>query len=123
MLISSKSKAIEIQSRHHCRTLDFRGQDRLIQSDIFLEAWDRASVEARKDLSRLFNDPGPMQLRAWILKILVGGLEQYPIKILRQLASFHQIKNYSRMTKNSLLHALKEKGVKDDSKNVQRNNS
>jgi len=119
MLILPKTKAKEVQSKHHCRTLDFRGQDRLMQSDIFLEAWDRANEDERKDMSKLFNDPKPMQLKYWILKILVGGLGQYPIKILRQLASFHQIKNYSRMTKNSLLQALNKKGVKDDSKNVQ----
>ena len=118
MIISPKIKAKEVQSRHHCRTLDFRGQDRIIQSDTFLEAWNHADEDERKNLSRLFNDPSTMKLKYWILKILVGGLGQYPIKILRQLASFHHIKNYSRMTKNSLLHALSEKGVKDDSKNV-----
>jgi len=123
MLISPKSKATEVQSRHHCRTLDFRGQDRLMQSDTFLEAWGRADESERRDISKLFNDPSPMQLKSWILKVLVGGLGQFPIKILRQLASFHQIKNYSRMTRIRLLNDLNKKGVKDDSKNVQRNNS
>lgn len=119
MLISTKIKATEVQSRHHCLTLDFRNQDRLMQSDTFLEAWNRADENERKKISLHFNKPRPIQLKHWILKILVGGLEQFPIKILRQLASFHQIKNYSRMTRTRLLHALNKKGVKDDSKNVQ----
>lgn len=118
MLISPKYKATEVQSRHHCLMLDFRGQDRIIQSDSFVEAWNRANEEERRVISDVCNDPRSMKLKAWILKILVGGLEQFPINILRQLASFHCIKNYSRMTKTNLLIALKEKGVKDDSRNI-----
>jgi len=118
MLISPKYKAAEIQSRHHCLTLDFRGQDRLIRSDSFVEAWNRANEKERRKLLNICNTPNSMKLKAWILKIMVGGLEQFPINILRQLASFHCIKNYSRMTKTNLLIALKEKGVKDDSRNI-----
>lgn len=109
--------AYEIQFKHHRFTLDFRSQDRLIQSEVFAEAWNRADEDKRKYVLNLLSKPDPYKLKRWILSIMVGGLDQYPIKILRQIASYNQIKNYSRMTKTQLLSILNKKGVTNGCEN------
>lgn len=114
---SHKLKAEEIQSKHHRLVLDYRGQDRIIQSDLFIEAWNRTDEDGRKFILKTFPNPNPYELKKWILKTLIGGLDQYPTSILRQIASYNQIKNYSRMTKIQLLDILTRKGVTNASKN------
>lgn len=113
-----KRKAVEIQTRHHYLALDYRNQERLMQSESFLEAWDCASDDDRKYILAIFRNPHPLRLKRWILKMLFEGLEQYPIKILRELASYHKIKNYSRINKDVLLAALTAKGITHGSKNI-----
>lgn len=99
----------EIQVKHHNLTLDYRGQDRIIQSELFKEAWNRADEKGRKYVINLFLNPNAYKLKKWVLKIVVGGLNQYPMGMLRQIASYNQIKNYSRMSKLQLLDALTKK--------------
>lgn len=109
--------SVEIQNKHHRLVLDYRSQNRIIQSETFMEAWNHASEDERKFMLNCFNVPNACKLKSWILKIMVGGLEQYPIRVLRQIASYQRIKNYSRMTKANLLDALAIKGVTNGSEN------
>ncbi len=111
-------KAVDIQTRHHYLVLDYRNQERLMQSESFLEAWDCANDDDRKYILAIFRSPNPRILKRWILRMLFEGLEQYPIKILRELASYHKIKNYSRINKDVLLVALTTKGITHDSENI-----
>lgn len=106
-----KYRASEIQAKHHRLVLDYRGQDRLIGSEAFAEAWNCASSASREYILRIFLYPDPSRVKKWILKTLVGGLDQYPMSVLRQIARQHQIPNYSRMPKAGLLAALTEKGI------------
>ena len=113
-----KLKAVDFQTRHHFLALDYRNQERLVQSESFAEAWDCANDSDRKYILTIFRSPHPLALKRWILRMLFEGLEQYPIKILRELASYHKIKNYSRINKDVLLAALTTKGVTNGSKDI-----
>lgn len=117
-----KLKAIEIQSKHHRLVLDYRAQDRMIQSDLFREAWNSVDEDERRFILNIFSNPNPYKLKRWVLKMTVKGLEQYPISTLRQIASYYKIINYSRMSRAQLINILTKKGVTDGSKNVQRDN-
>ena len=110
----------EIQSEQHSLFLAYRCQNRLIQSETFAEAWYCASDSERKFILAAIGDPDPEELRRWIIRMLQDGLEKYPFSILRQLASHHKIKNYSRMSREQLLSALTTKGITDGSTNIRR---
>ncbi len=110
--------AKEIQNRHHKLVLNYRAQDRIFQSVAFKEAWKRTNEDERKYILNFFNDPNSYKLKRWVLKIMVGGLEQYPMGVLRQIASYSGVKNYSRMSKTQLLTILTLKGVTNGSENV-----
>ena len=94
--------------------LQLRNKDRIVQSELFVEAWNQATKEQKADFIRYFNQSiKDFDLRKWILKAL-ADLEEYPVKILRKIASYSRIKNYSRLSKAQLLISLKEKGVTSD---------
>lgn len=118
MIETHKLEAIDIQIRHHRLLLNYRSQDRIVQSDDFLEAWSRADEIQRKYVLRILSNPKPYEAKRWVAKMIKEGLDQYPIKILRQIASYHKIMNYSRMSRTQLLEALDKKGIADDSKDV-----
>ena len=118
MLIPHKYSAVETQAQHHWLMLNYRNQDRIFQSEAFIEAWDNACADERKCILALFIKPNPYELKRWVLRMIIEGLGQYPIKILRQLASYHGIKNYSRMSRVQLLDSLTEKGVADGSRDI-----
>jgi len=113
-----KYTATEIQTRHRRLFLDYRSQDRFIQSESFDEAWGCASDDDRKFILRIFNNPNPAVLKRWILKMLCEGFENYSYDELRKLASRHRIAKYSRMSREQLLEVLTTKGIPDGSTNI-----
>ncbi len=113
-----KYTATEIQTRHRRLVLDYRSQDRLIQSESFAEAWDCASDDDRKYVLRIFNNPNSSVLKRWILRMLCDELEQYSYDELRQLASQHRIEKYSRMSREQLLEVLTPKGISNGSTDI-----
>ena len=113
---SYKLSAAEVQLRHHSLYCRYRNQNRIIQSGAFAEAWSQANVKERKTVLTICKSgPDVSEIKKWILSILKGGWEQYPISMLRQIGSYYRIKDYSRLTKLQLLDALDEKGIKNDS--------
>ena len=119
MIETHKLEAIDIQIRHHRILLNYRSQDRIIQSDDFCEAWNRADEIQRKCILKILNNPRPYEAKRWVATMIKEGLDQYPIKILRQIASYHEVKNYSRLSRAQLLEILeKKKGINNGSKDV-----
>lgn len=110
--------AIQIQIRHHRQTLDHRALDRVIQTSIFAEAWTFATGGQRERVLSYINHVDYAEVKDWVLRIMVGTLERCSMKILRELARYHQVKNYSRLSKSKLLIELSTKGAKDGGKNV-----
>lgn len=113
-----KLEAIDIQIRHHRLLLNYRAQDRIVQSNDFSEAWARADEQQRTNILRVLSNPRSYEAKRWVATMIKEGLDQYPIKILRQIASYHKIMNYSRMSRACLLESLNKKGVADGGKNV-----
>ena len=112
--------AIQIQMRHHRKTLDIRGLDRVIQDSLFSEAWTFSTSKQRKEVLVSIYKMDIIAVRDWVLKIMIGTLDRCNMKILRQLARYHQIKNYGRLSKEKLIDELRRKGVPDDSTNIDR---
>lgn len=107
-----------IQVQHHQMLLDLRSQDRLVQSESFAEAWERASEIQRRIALTYIKKISPISLRFWVSdELAVGSLDQLNMVTLRQIASTHRVQNYSRMTKSEIIQAIESKGVKFDSQN------
>ncbi len=107
-----------IQVQHHQMLLDCRGKDRLVQSESFVEAW-KVSDGVQKTIAIIYiKRIDPIALRYWVTDVLAkGSLDQLNMVTLRHLASTHRIKNYSRMSKVTIIEAIESKGVKFDSQN------
>ena len=110
--------AIQIQMRHHRKTLDTRGLDRVIQDSLFAEAWIFSTVEQRKEVMISIYRIDILEVRDWVSKIMIGTLDRCNMKILRQLARYHKIKNYGRLSKEQLVGELERKGKIDGSTDI-----
>lgn len=112
----------QIQIRHHRQTLDCRAQDRVVQSSVFAEAWTFATHKQREEVLEYLDILGYRQVKNWALKIMIGTLDRCSMITLRKLARYHQIVNYSRLSKTELINKLNLKGVKDDRTNLDGSN-
>ncbi len=119
-----KLTGIDIQIIHRKRFLKLRNQNRLVQSIAFLDAWDLAGPIEHSNITSMLCDVDPLKIKRWIRSVLYDDFEHYTTIELRQLASKNYIKNYSRMTKETLIHTLIQRGIEDDgSKRRERHNS
>lgn len=101
----------DLQIKHHIALLEMRCQDRLVQSDNFVAAWEVANVKQRRTCYKMLRKLKVDELKIWIANVLFSDLDAQRIKSLRQLASNHRILNYSNMSKEELLKILTSKGV------------
>lgn len=102
--------ALDFQVRHHRIFLNRRAIDRIIQSSLFVEAWNKASIFERRFLISYIDQLQVQKVRDWISKIVISTLDRCTTRMLREFASYHRIKNYGRMSKTQLLKALEKKG-------------
>ena len=100
----------EIRLKHHRRLLEFRRQDYIIQTEVFEEAFESATLKQRVTIFCCMIVPNPDKLRRWVTEIMLGGTVTMPV--LKEIAKINQIPHYSRMTKFELLDALAIAGVK-----------
>ncbi len=111
-------KLFDYLYRHHRIFLNFRAQDRIVHSESFSEAWKLADEQDKIFLLTMLRKPDPVKMKKLILRILVGGLDQYTIMVLREMARYNNVLNYSRMSKVQLIQHLTLKGVTDGSTDV-----
>jgi len=104
---------IDIQIKHREKVLRLRRLDRLIQSPEFTHVWCRIGHEEKKAASFLIWLEEYDHFKNWIQGQLDLGFELYSIRNLRDLASKHHIRYYSRKTRAELIEVLTEKGVLD----------
>lgn len=97
-------KVEDIQIAHHLALLKMRCQDRIIQSDDFIIAWERADNKQRKACYRLLRKLEIDKLKEWVS-------DEYSVTTLRRLASNHSVKNYCNLTKFQLLEVLTSQGI------------
>ncbi len=102
-------KYLELVKLHHKKLLDFRNQERVISSESFQKAWEKATDIEKKEAFTLIKRAKFNQLRIWCLEIVSGKLESLNSLRLRHLARLNHIPNYSRKTKEELIKILKEK--------------
>lgn len=101
--------ADDIKIVHHKKLLDLRNQERLINSEMFMVAWTKATKEQRKEVFRYFKRIQPDSIREWANLIYSGEYESLTARELRRIASRLHIPNYSRMWKEELIKAIKTK--------------
>lgn len=97
----------DVQHQHHLALLKLRCQDRIVESDDFIIAWERADDKQKRACHRLLRKLEVNELKEWVSKLV----DEYSVATLRRLASNCNIKNYCNMTKEQLSKTLKEKGV------------
>lgn len=112
MKVLKSAAAIQVEIRR--RTLDLRAIDRLIQNPEFPSLWNGASVEDRRKLLHSVNRNELEFVRQWFEEEQVIGLDDLSRRELVDLARFHRVKNYSRMTKERLLRELRRRDVNDE---------
>ncbi|KKN04899.1 hypothetical protein LCGC14_1092660 [marine sediment metagenome] len=111
-------QVVKMQVWSHRLLLGCRSQDRMIQSESFAAAWEIATKKQQEIALTHINNISPISLKYWISDVLASGsLDRLNMIVLRQIASRHQIKNYSRMSKQKLVEHIQSKGVKFDTKN------
>ena len=109
---------VKLLAQHHRFLLDCRSQDRVVQSEAFINSWGLADVLQKKVALSYIRECAPVKLKYWVTDVLGRGrLGQLNMVALRQLASLHRVKNYSRMLKQELIKNIEGKGVKFDGKN------
>ncbi len=112
-----KLSAVDIQFNHHKKTLELRKFDRVVQSSGFQDAYKIANQSDRWDVSAIIIEGRLFDLKHWIRRHLYNDFKNHSVAELRILASAHQIKYYSRLTKAELISKLIKKGLTDgDSK-------
>ncbi|MFA5758464.1 MAG: Rho termination factor N-terminal domain-containing protein [Clostridia bacterium] len=104
---------IDLQVVHHMKILDARKQSRLLETDLFVEAWTKASPKERLKIIKLLHKVKPKSLKTWIIKSLFDIVDLSTLTRLRQLASQYKIKNYSRKTRWQLVNEIKERQTND----------
>jgi len=117
-------KSIDLQITHHLKSLDARCQERLVQSDDFVKAWNISTIEERKKILFLLKNIKPSKLRELIDTKIYGKLEYKSMLELRRQASYYRIKNYSRKTRQQLLTEIEreeENERKSEDSNKQSN--
>ncbi len=108
----------KIRANHHRLLLDCRSQDRIVQSESFALAWELASKTQKIIALSYLTTISPTSLKFWVSDVLsLGALDQLNMLILRQIASYNRVKNYSRMSKQELINSIEAKGVKFDTTN------
>lgn len=101
--MTSKDLAI----KHHFTLLELRCQDRIVQSDLFADAWNAADDKQRRECYRLLRKLKIDELKEWVDRLT----DSQSIRVLRQLASNNCIKGYCNMSKIKLLKILLSKGI------------
>lgn len=94
--------------------LDLRAIDRMIQSPDFVTLWEDAAQKERGELIGYIRDVNIEAVREWFEEEQVVTLEDLSKRELVKLASYHHVKNYSRMSKDQLRRALRKRGVDDE---------
>ena len=116
--MSAEQSALAFQIEIRRRTLDTRAINRLVQTEAFEKAWKAASHDERTKMASAINDVDLDFVRVWIRAVNRKTLIDLSIRDLRNLASRHHIKNYSRMQKEDLVSALIEKGIETDAAGI-----
>ncbi len=106
-------KLLKLQSESRRLVLEYRNQDRIFQSEVFEEAWNKATSKQRECVTYRLLHIDVDFIKKWIKEIMELGYYKLTIKELRRLASYHGINKYSRLLKDQLVEELKKHDAKE----------
>lgn len=89
----------DLRAEANSRYLEALRYNRLVQSDLFEFAYNKATDEEKKQLEK----PGPQ-----IHKILKKDLDNQPITSLRQLGKKYHVMGYHTLPKTVLIEEIKD---------------
>lgn len=98
----------DVQKRSREMLLDARNMDRLVQSENFVDAWNKASGQQKVRIEEYVWGLWPNELKELIGEICLGEHRSLTVSRLRKLASGYKIKNYSRLSKEELIKELEK---------------
>jgi hypothetical protein len=78
----------------------------------FEPAFNRATAAQRKRLADLLDRLDADGIRAWIAAVTPLELEEMSVRQIRQLASEHGVKHYTRKTRDELIRELRPLSVR-----------
>ena len=99
----------EMQRLVKNKSLDYRALDRLVESDQFTRAFERADAIARSALEAFLNTGNISAVRNWMRQQMAGVIEDQSVRQLRDLAKKMGVSYYHHLSKDELIAALKEK--------------
>lgn len=98
----------KLQEHSRRLVLEYRNQDRIIQSESFEEAWNSASREKRTEISCYLQHPNVDKVKKWIKDVSKHGYQSLTVKELRVLASYFRVSKYSRLHKEQLIKEIED---------------
>jgi hypothetical protein len=102
----------EIQYEIKSKLLILQRINRLINSEQFINAYNKANDEQLTKLSKYLEDLNKDAITYWIKIVLKEEYEEYSVMDLRNLAKNLGIRHYQSLTKDSLLFEIyKAKGI------------
>jgi hypothetical protein len=111
--MQAQANATTIQVLVRRETLNLRAIDRIIQSDVFVDAWRQATVQQREQLLQVLGNKDLAGVKRWVDAVGPRNVADLSYRDLRDLAQRHLVPRYSRLDKEQLITALR--GINDDS--------
>lgn len=99
----------EMQRAVKNKALDYRALDRLVESDQFIRAFERADATSRAALEAFLNAGNVNAVKNWMKQQVADVIEDQSVRQLRDLAKKVGVPYYHHLSKDELIAALKEK--------------
>lgn len=78
----------------------------LIETQQFKQVWSKCDAPDQKEALALIDNHDKSELHSWMNRHISNNYGEMPWKALIHHAKNHQIKNYSRLSRAELIHAL-----------------
>jgi len=101
-------KLLKLQSESRKLVLECRNQDRIFQSEVFEEAWNKSTSKQKDEVVGWLRSPNVNFIKQWVKEINESGFYKLTMKELRRLASYCRIPKYSRLLKDQLIKELED---------------
>ena len=106
----SDQDAIDIIEYTHRKCLNFRNLESVVNSVEFIQSWEAASKEAKKQALKIITEGlSRKDLTVWIKENTPLDFNERSLRALRRLARKIGINNYGRETKERLVFLIKRR--------------
>lgn len=98
----------EVRKEVHTKYLKMRNLNRIILSDVFAEAYEKATERQQSSVHYFIYTEDAKKIRAWIHSILGKDLDLKSVRDLRKIASQLRIKDYGNLAKDEIIQQIRE---------------